>query len=106
MQKPIHTLNPDKPKLVLILASNLAVSGQTGWPIGFWWAELTHPYWEFVEHGYQVDVASPEGGKLEGDKWSDPRDESGYSADDLISPGFINSPQHMKPAGGAKPPHH
>src|SRR5262245_19518757 len=96
MQKVIHTLNPDKPKRLLILASNPADSGQTGWPIGFWWAELTHPYWEFVEHGYEVDVASPEGGRLEADKWSDPRDESEYSADDLISLGFINSRSHAE----------
>jgi putative intracellular protease/amidase len=92
----IDILNPDKPKRVVVLASNPAVSEQTGWPIGFWWSELTHPYWEFVEHGYQVDVASPDGGPLQADSWSDPRDESGYSADDLISLGFINSPEHMK----------
>jgi putative intracellular protease/amidase len=103
MLKAIHVLDPDKPKRVLIVASNPAVSGQTGWPIGFWWAELTHPYWEFVEHGYEVEVASPEGGKLEGDKWSDPRDKSGYSADDLISLGFINSPAHMKLAEESTP---
>jgi hypothetical protein len=41
-------------------------------------------------------VASPDGGRLNGDSWSDPRDESKYSADDLISLGFINSPEHMK----------
>jgi putative intracellular protease/amidase len=92
----IDVLDPDRPKRVLVLASNPAVSGQTGWPIGFWWAELTHPYWEFAEHGYQTDVASPEGGKLRADPWSDPRDDSGYSADDLISLGFVNSPEHMK----------
>ena len=103
MSGAIDVLNPDKPKRVVILASNPAVSEQTGWPIGFWWAELTHPYWEFVEHGYEVDVASPEGGKLEGDKWSDPRDESGYSADDLISLGFINSPEHAKLVAESKP---
>jgi putative intracellular protease/amidase len=103
MLKAIHVLDPDKPKRVLIVASNPAVSGQTGWPIGFWWAELTHPYWEFVEHGYEVEVASPEGGKLEGDKWSDPRDESGYSADDLISLGFINSPEHARLVTEPKP---
>ena len=103
MSGAIDVLNPDKPKRVVILASNPAVSEQTGWPIGFWWAELTHPYWEFVEHGYEVDVASPEGGKLEGDKWSDPRDESGYSADDLISLGFVNSPEHAKLAAESKP---
>jgi putative intracellular protease/amidase len=103
MSGAIDVLNPDKPKRVLILASNSAVSEQTGWPIGFWWAELTHPYWEFVERGYEVDVASPEGGKLEGDKWSDPRDKSGYSADDLISLGFIHSPQHAELVANSKP---
>jgi putative intracellular protease/amidase len=81
---------------ILIVASNPAVSGQTGWPIGFWWSELTHPYWEFTEHGYQVDVASPDGGALRADSWSDPRDESGYSADDLISLGFLSSPTHAR----------
>jgi putative intracellular protease/amidase len=96
MSGAIDVLNPDKPKRILILASNSAVSEQTGWPIGFWWAELTHPYWEFAEHGYEVEVASPEGGKLEGDKWSDPRDNSKYSADDLISLGFVTSPEHAQ----------
>jgi putative intracellular protease/amidase len=103
MYKAINVHNPEKPKRVLMLASNPTVSEQTGWPIGFWWAELTHSYWEFVEHGYQVDVASPEGGPLEGDKWSDPRDESGYSADDLISLGFINSPEHAKLVAETRP---
>ena len=103
MSGAVDVLNPDKPKRIAVLASNPAVSEQTGWPIGFWWAELTHPYWEFVERGYQVEVASPEGGKLEGDKWSDPRDESDYSADDLISLGFISSPAHMKLVEESKP---
>jgi putative intracellular protease/amidase len=103
MSAAIDVLSPDKPKRVLVLASNPAVSEQTGWPIGFWWAELTHPYWEFTEHGYEVEVASPDGGALEGDKWSDPRDESRYSADDLISLGFINSPDHAKLVAEPKP---
>src|SRR5207237_2558153 len=59
----VDTLNPDKPKRILIVASNPAVSKQTGWPIGFWWAEVTHPYWALTERGYQVDIASPDGGK-------------------------------------------
>ena len=88
----IDILNPQKQKRVAIVASNPSVSKQTGWPIGFWWSELTHPYWEFCEHGYQVDIYSPDGGKLQADSWSDPRDESKYSADDLISLGFICSP--------------
>lgn len=82
------------PKRVLMVASNPAVSEQTGWPIGFWWAELTHPYLEFVEAGYEVTIASPDGGALQGDGFSDPGDESQYSADDLISRGFMASPSH------------
>lgn len=81
-------------KRILILASNPAVSDQTGWPIGFWWSELTHPYWEFTQAGYTVDIASPDGGELRADSWSDPRDESGYSAEDLLSLGFLTSPSH------------
>ncbi|HMV91091.1 MAG TPA: hypothetical protein PKA40_15710, partial [Cyclobacteriaceae bacterium] len=43
---------------VLLIASNKSVSKQTGWPIGVWFAELTHPYWVFSEAGYTVDIAS------------------------------------------------
>jgi hypothetical protein len=35
-------------------------------------------------------------GKLQADSWSDPRDASKYSAHDLISLGFINSPEHAR----------
>lgn len=81
-------------KRVLMLASNPSTSTQTGWPIGFWWAELTHPYWEFTEAGYNVTIASPDGGPLQADSFSDPGDASGYSAHDLISRGFIASDAH------------
>ena len=84
MTPTVDTLHPEQPHRVLMVASNPTVSTVTGWPIGFWWAELTHPWWEFTEHGYVVDIASPEGGALRGDLWSDPRDQSGYSAHDLI----------------------
>ena len=103
MTGAIDTLDPERPKRVVIVASNPAVSERTGWPIGFWWSELSHPYWELTNHGYQVDVASPDGGKLEADTWSDPRDESGYSADDLLSLGFINSPEHLNLVEHSKP---
>ena len=103
MSASVDILNPDRPKRIAIVASNAAVSRQTGWPIGFWWAELSHPFLEFTERGYEVDVASPEGGALQADAWSDPRDESGYSAEDLISLGFINSPAHMRVVEDSKP---
>jgi putative intracellular protease/amidase len=81
-------------KKILIVAANPAVSPTTGWPIGFWWAELTHPFWVFTEAGYDVDIASPRGGDLAPDGFSDPEHESGYSAGDLISLGFKKSARH------------
>lgn len=81
-------------KKVLMIAANPGKSPTTGWPVGFWWSELTHPYWTFTEAGYAVDIASPQGGDLIADSYSDPMDESGYSAHDLISLGFKMSPRH------------
>lgn len=81
-------------KRILMVASNKAISPVTQWPIGFWYAELTHPYLAFEEAGYDVDIVSPEGGELFGDAYSDPEDASGYSAEDIISLGFKKSPRH------------
>lgn len=94
MTAAIDILNPTTPKKVLFIAANAATSPQTGWPVGFWWAELTHPYWEFTEHGYEITIASPDGGALVPDGYSDPEDDSQYSAHDLISLGFKKSPSH------------
>ncbi|MEL6193622.1 MAG: type 1 glutamine amidotransferase domain-containing protein [Bacteroidota bacterium] len=76
---------------ILMVASSPAVSGQTGWPIGFWAAELTHPLHVFQEAGYEVELASTEGGKVEMDGYSNPTDESGYSAHDVISLGYMQN---------------
>jgi putative intracellular protease/amidase len=85
--------NPRRPKRVAIVLANPAVSTTTGWPVGFWWSELTHPYYEFTEAGYEVELFSPNGGKCAADAMSDPRDASGYSATDLISMGFLATPK-------------
>ena len=85
---------PDAPKRVLLVAANAATSPVTGWPVGFWWSELTHPWWTFREAGYEVEIRSPDGGDLQGDGFSDPEHESGYSADDLLSLGFKKSAKH------------
>jgi putative intracellular protease/amidase len=84
-----------KPKRVLMVVANPSVSGNNGWPVGFWAAELTHPYYELTERGVEVTIASPDGGKAEFDNLSDPRDPSRWSADDLISMGFIHTPELM-----------
>jgi putative intracellular protease/amidase len=90
--KDPNVVNPKKTKRVAIVISNPAVSTTTGWPVGFWWSELTHPYYMLTERGYAVEIFSPNGGKCEADAMSDPRDPSGYSATDLISMGFIATP--------------
>ena len=94
MSANVNVTNAGRPKRVLLLAANAAVSPTTGWPIGFWWAELTHPYWTFTEAGYEVEIRSPNGGALQPDGYSDPDDASGYSAHDILSLGFKKSPTH------------
>ncbi|MDX2184838.1 MAG: type 1 glutamine amidotransferase domain-containing protein [Gemmatimonadaceae bacterium] len=89
-----NVTNPDRRKRILLIAANPATSPTTGWPIGFWWAELTHPYWAFTEAGYEVEIRSPNGGALTPDGYSDPEDASGYSAHDILSLGFKKSPTH------------
>ena len=95
MSANTNVTNPNRKKKILLVAANPATSTVTQWPVGFWWAELTHPYWAFVEAGYEVETRSPKGGALEADGFSDPEHESGYSADDILSLGFKKSPKHL-----------
>ncbi len=74
---------------ILMVASSPTVSKQTQWPIGFWAAELTHPLRVFQEAGYDVELVSTQGGKIEMDGYSNPTDASGYSAHDVISLGYM-----------------
>lgn len=88
----VDVTNPERRPKVLVVVANPGVSSTLGWPVGFWAAELIHPYYEFVQKRYQVTIASPDGGKVEVDALSDPRDESRWSAHDLISLGALNAP--------------
>jgi putative intracellular protease/amidase len=84
-----------KPKKVLIVVANPITATTVGWRVGFWGAELTHPYYELTERGVEVTIASPDGGNVEMDALSDPRDESKWSSEDLITMGFVNTPDLM-----------
>lgn len=79
---------PSKGK-ILMVASSPVTSEQTGWPIGFWAAELTHPLHVFQEAGFAVALASTEGGEILMDGYSNPLDQSGYSAHDVITLGYM-----------------
>ena len=89
----VDVTNPERRPRVLMVVANPGVSTTLGWPVGFWATELFHPYYEFTQKRYSVTIASPDGGKVAVDALSDPRDESRWSADDLISMGALNTPE-------------
>jgi putative intracellular protease/amidase len=93
--KDPNVVNSKARKRVAIVLCNPAVSPITGWPVGFWWSELTHPYFVFTEKGYGVEIFSYFGGAVQADGLSDPADTSGYSAGDLITTGFMHTPKLM-----------
>ncbi len=88
-QQYVHPHGAPTKGKILMVASSPFVSQQTGWPIGFWAAELTHPLYVFQEAGYEVELVSTEGGELKMDTYSDPTDASGYSAHDIITLGYL-----------------
>jgi putative intracellular protease/amidase len=56
----------------------------------FWLSEVTHPYWHFTERDVKVDFASPLGGKVVFDPYSDPYFEKSMEPNDLVSKGFLS----------------
>lgn len=72
---------PRVPKLLFIVSNA---------DIGFWLAELTHPYWHFSERGAAITLASPCGGKVIPDNLSNPYSENSWEANDLVSRGFLS----------------
>jgi putative intracellular protease/amidase len=56
----------------------------------FWLSEVTHPFWHLTERGVEVDFASPLGGKVVYDPYSDPYFEHSTETDDLVSKGFLS----------------
>ncbi len=55
----------------------------------FWLSEVTHPYWHLTERGVEVDFASPNGGRVIYDRYSDPHFEKSMEPEDLVSKGFL-----------------
>jgi len=67
------TKNETTKKTVLMIVTSHAQLGTSGQKTGFWLEELAAPYYELVEAGFAVDIASPLGGKPP----VDPKSESG-----------------------------
>jgi putative intracellular protease/amidase len=62
----------------------------SGSDTAFWLSEVTHPYWHLTERGVDVDFASPAGGKVVWDQYSDPYFKNSTEPDDLVSKGFLS----------------
>jgi putative intracellular protease/amidase/predicted ester cyclase len=92
---------PSQPGRVLIVTTSHAVLGKTGYPTGFWLPELTHPYFELVHAGFEVEIASLKGGRPPIDPYSDPANPGGVNKDDMISVGFLGSAQHVAKLNGS-----
>lgn len=75
------------PKILFIVSSA---------EIGFWLAELTHPFWHLSERGAEITLASPKGGRILPDKTSDPYSQNSWEARDLVSKGFLSDPALVK----------
>jgi putative intracellular protease/amidase len=56
----------------------------------FWLSEVTHPYWHLIEREVEVDLASPQGGKVVYDPYSDPHFGKSLEPNDLVSKGFLS----------------
>jgi putative intracellular protease/amidase len=101
--KDINPVRSRGAKRIAMVVSNGANSTTTGWPVGFWWSELAHPFHVFMEHGYDVEIFSPSGGRCEADAMSDPRDPGRWSAGDLITTGFVHTPEYANQVNETQP---
>jgi predicted dinucleotide-binding enzyme/putative intracellular protease/amidase len=88
---------------VLLVVANPSVSTTLGWPVGFWAAEVIHPYHMFTSAGCAVTLASPDGGEVRLDAYSDPRDASGYSKEDHLSLEYLERPEFAALLGRTVP---
>lgn len=81
-------------KRVLYIVSNPATL--KGFPVGFFAEELTRPFFDFIQAGFKVDIASPKGGKVEFDGFSDPANAGTIYPNDLVTLGFSNHAEFGK----------
>ncbi|WP_216362553.1 type 1 glutamine amidotransferase domain-containing protein [Bowmanella denitrificans] len=74
-------------KILIVLTSHSEL-GDTGRKTGFWLPELTHPYYEFKQAGFQIDIASPLGGMA-------PLDDKAFTEADDYHQRFLEDAELM-----------
>ncbi|MEO0323356.1 MAG: type 1 glutamine amidotransferase domain-containing protein [Myxococcota bacterium] len=88
-------------KKILFIVSNPATLH--GFPVGFFAEEMTRPFFDFIHAGYEVDLVSPKGGKVEFDGFSDPENEMTQYPNDLVTLGFKHHATYGKLMENTKP---
>jgi len=72
---------------VLIVVTSHSQMGNTAEKTGYWLGEVTHPYKELVEAGFDVQIASIQGGKA-------PVDERSLAEPDVVNQWFMADKTH------------
>lgn len=73
-------------KVLLIVTSHYLL-GSTGTLTGYYLPEVSHPYFELIEAGVEVDIASPQGGEA-------PIDKKSLKLEDSRNRQMWENPQH------------
>jgi len=74
---------------VLIVVTSHSQMGSTTEKTGYWLGEVTHPYKELVDAGYQVQIASIAGGEA-------PVDERSLAEADAVNQWFLADKNHAR----------
>jgi len=83
---------------IAIIATSHAVMGDTGEPTGVWLEELTTPYYQFADAGFEVDVYSIQGGAIPIDprslqaKGGNEESVERYLQDETVQEAFAHTP--------------
>ena len=75
---PAQTADPAR---VLVVVTNHGRMGDLDEPTGYWLSEVAHPWAHFVDAGFTVDFASPDGG-------FSPMDPRSFDLDDAVNRRF------------------
>lgn len=84
----IGAVTPSKKILFVLTSADKFLNGK---PTGWYLPEMAHPYYECIEAGYTVDVASPAGGKSP----LDPSSVEAFKSDELCTR-FLNDSAAQK----------
>ena len=92
-------------KKILVIVTSHAELLNTDTTTGLWIGEFTDPYYEFIDKGYQVAIASPKGGKPPIDPMSELTENISASnrrfQDDIGAQGALNSTAKLEDINAA-----